>query len=306
MSLHPQAKTFLDDLAAQNGPGWHEMSPDEGRVIFSSLTDLFGSGPEVGNVEDRTVADSVPVRVYSPLGSGPHPALVYFHGGGWVLGDLETHDALCRRFCHEASCVVVNVDYRRSPESVYPAALEDCLQVTKSVFDDAPAFGVDPHRLVIAGDSAGGSLALGVSRRARAEGSPTIRSQLLIYPVVEPTFDTESYQQFAEGYGLRRDTMKWFWDQYLGPSPSTDEFLIPGPSTDLTGLPPTHIVTAGFDVLRDEGEALGSRLQAAQVPTTIQRYDSMIHGFMHFFGLFEVGDQAVSDIADRLREIFGE
>lgn len=306
MPLHSQAQAFLESIALQNAPGWSELSPDEGRRVFASLTDLFGTGPEVAQVEDHVLGDSVPTRVYRPFGAGPHAALIYLHGGGWVLGDLDTHDTLCRRLCHEASCVVVAVDYRRSPESRYPAALNDSVLAAETVAAESSSLSVDPHRLHIAGDSAGGSLALGVTRRIKANGGPAIRSQVLIYPVLQPIFETSSYRAFADGHGLTRQTMQWFWEQYRGECTEEDEFLCPATAADLTGLPPTHIITAEYDVLRDEGEQLGARLQAAQVPTTIRRYEGMVHGFIHFSGIFEVGDKALSDVADVLREAGGD
>ncbi len=302
MPLHPQAQEFVDQLKAQEAPSWNEMSPAEGREVFSGFTALFGHKVDVGSVTDLPAAGDVPVRIYRPVGDAPHPALVYFHGGGWVLGDLDTHDQLCRRFAREASCVVVSVDYRRSPEHRYPDALADCLAATNFVVENADQLGVAPDRVAVGGDSAGGSLALGVARLARDRG-PDLRFQLLIYPVVERDFETKSYRDFADGYGLTRETMIWFWDQYLGDrQPDLAEHVLPDHAGVLQGLPATHVITAEYDVLRDEGEKLVKLLTEAKVPTTFRRYDGMLHGFVHLWGVFDVGNQAVSDAALILKE----
>lgn len=277
------------------------MPPVEGREIFAGLGDLFAVGAELPKVEDRTLAENVPVRVYTPSGNGPHPALMYFHGGGWVLGDLDTHDGLCRQLAAQSGCVVVAVDYRRSPEHRHPAAMTDCYQATRAVADDAGSFNVDPARIAVGGDSAGGSLALGVSRMAVEQGGPALSMQLLIYPVVEPAFDTQSYLDLATGYGLTRETMQWFWEQYLGESPASEALISPSRAASLAGLPTTHIITAEYDVLRDEGETLAESLTAAGIPTSLRRYDGMLHGFVHFSQLFDIGRQAVSDVSAVLR-----
>jgi acetyl esterase len=303
MPLHPQAQQFVDNLAAQGAPGWHELSPDEGRKIFASLIEFCGRQAEVARVEDLTTPGGVALRVYTPTGDGPHPALVYFHGGGWVLGDLDTHDRLCRQLADESSCVVVAVDYRRAPEHKYPCALIDSFEATQFVAENSGRLGILRDRVAVGGDSAGGSLALGVSRLALDKHGPEIRFQLLIYPVVGPNFETSSYQEFADGHGLTRDTMKWFWEQYLGDGPSEmAEYVAPSPASELQGLPPAHIMTAEFDVLRDEGEDLAAQLRNAEVPATLHRYDGMLHGFVHFSGLFDIGVQGVSDAARILKE----
>jgi acetyl esterase len=299
MTLHPQAKAFLDSLAEQNGPGWEELSPQEGRELFSSLTDLFGDAPQVAGVEDRFVHDDLAVRIYSPSGDGPFPAIVYFHGGGWVMGDLDTHDALCRRLSIAAESVVVSVGYRRPPEVTFPAPLEDCYAATQFVAEQSESLHVDPAQITIAGDSAGGNLAAAVAMMARDRNGPEIRFQLLIYPVLNHQCDSASYTEFADGrFGLSKAAMQWFWKLYLGDTGDGNSQLVaPLLADDLQGLPATHVITAEYDVLRDEGEAYVARLQAAGVPVTHQRYDGMIHGFVHFAGLFDVARKAMDDIA---------
>ena len=285
MTLHPQAKAFLDGLAEQQAPGWDELTPADGREVFSGLGELFGDGPEVAGVEDQFVGDDLAVRIYTPNGDGPFPAIVYFHGGGWVLGDLDTHDALCRRLAKAADAVVVAVDYRRSPETAFPGALEDSYAATTFVADQSASLNVDSTKLVVAGDSAGGNLATSVTLMARARGGPNIALQVLIYPVLDHRCASASYGEFAEGFGLTKASMQWFWQQYLGKdADGNDESASPLLANSLHDLPPAHIVTAQYDVLKDEGEQYVQRLQEAGVATTYRRYDGMLHGFVHFSG----------------------
>lgn len=295
MPLHPKARWFLDQLETQGRPGWHEMPVETGRALFASSTALFGEGPRLASVEDR-VLDGVPARFYRPSKRSRLPAMMYFHGGGWVIGSVDTHDALCRRLSKASDRVVISVDYRLAPEHKYPAALIDCFVATKHVFQNAQDFNLDRDDLVLAGDSAGGNLAAGVSLKARDEGGPAIRGQVLIYPVVETNFETQSYLELATGHGLTRTTMQWFWEQYL-PDPSLDAKYARLGSVDLTGSPPTHVLTAEYDVLRDEGEQFAERMQATGVATTCRRYDGMLHGFVHLGGIFDDGLAAVNDIA---------
>lgn len=303
-TLHPQVRNFLDTLAAQNRPGWETMPPAEGRALFSSFKALFGVGPELHRVEDRNIAGEVPVRIYWPSDEDNLAVVIYFHGGGWVLGNVNTHDPLCRRLASEAGCVVVSVDYRLAPDAKFPAAFDDCFAATAYVSQHADEFNVDPLRLVVAGDS-GGNLATAVAIRATEVGSPAICSQVLIYPVVEPTFDTESYLAHASGFGLTRNTMMWFWEQYLASvRDRQNPYAVPTRSTNLHKLPPTHVITAEYDVLLSEGESYARQLQAVGVPTTMRRYDGMIHGFVHSSGVFDVGKEAISDLAAHLRQVF--
>jgi acetyl esterase/lipase len=302
MTLHPQARAFLDGLTEQNAPGWDELSPQEGREVFSNLSALFGEQLEVAAVRDRLLRDDLVVRIYSPRGDGPFPAIVYFHGGGWVLGDLDTHDALCRRLANEAEAVVVSVEYRLSPETVFPGGLHDCYDATQFVSDQAASLNVDPLRIIVAGDSAGANFAAAVALLAQDSRTLNLSMQLLIYPVLDHRCGSNSYTTFAEGFGLSKKAMQWFWTQYLGSRVDDVHGLMsPSSATELRGLPPTHIITAEYDVLRDEGEDYARRLQDACVPTTHRRYNGMIHGFIHFCGLFDMGREAISDIAKVIR-----
>ncbi len=300
--MHPQTKAFLDALAEQQAPGWEEMSPTEGREVFSSLTDLFGSGVEVFRVEDRAVGDDVAIRIYWPSESGPLPAVLYMHGGGWVLGNLDTHDALCRRLAYQSESIVVSVDYRRSPETKFPGAAEDCYAALQYAAEHAGDLRIEPDKIVVAGDSAGGNLATTVAAMACQRQGPRILQQVLIYPVLDHRCDSDSYREFAAGFGLTETAMKWFWRQYLEQeNDGNDDLASPLLARDLRGLPPTHVVTAEYDVLRDEGEQYVKRLQEAGVPTTHRRYDGVLHGFVHFSGVFDVGLEAIGEIADVIR-----
>lgn len=300
--MDPQVKKYLDVSAAQNRPGWEHIPPAKGREMFSSLKALFGEGPELARVEDHSMANGVTLRAYHPSEASRLPCVMYFHGGGWVIGDIGTHDSLCRRLAHEANCVVVSVDYRLAPEHKFPAALDDCFDATRHVVERADKFGIDPTRIAVAGDSAGGNLAAAVAIKARDIGSPAIRFQLLLYPVVEPEFETNSYMERAEGFGLRRSTMMWFWEQYLGDDAHRQNAYAVVTRTHLADLPAAHVITAEYDVLLDEGEAFAAKLEAAGVPTTLKRYDGVIHGFMHLAGILDIGREATSDAALVLKE----
>lgn len=309
MPLHPQVIAYLDAQAAQNAPGWEALTPAQAREAFSARRTAFGVGPRVHRVDDRTIADGVGITLYTPTQTAATgaPVVMYFHGGGWVLGDVETHDTLCRSLAVATSCVVVSVEYRRSPEHRFPAALNDCTAATAYVASHAGEIGVDPRRIVVAGDSAGGNLAAAVALQARDRGGPSLRGQVLIYPVVDDRCDTASYREFAEGYGLSRTSMRWFWRQYLGddaPVPIACASL--ARAENLHDLPPAHVVTAEFDVLRDEGERYARRLAEAGVPTTVQRYDGMIHGFVLNAGIFDTAGDAIADIGEVVRGMVAE
>lgn len=314
MPLHPQSADFVNMIAAQNPPGWEELAPSSGRDAFSNLDALFGEKVGVESVDDFVLGESIEkvdstapssgkgvrVRVYRSA-SGVLPALVFLHGGGFVLGNIETHDALCRRIAVSSGRCVISVEYRLSPEAQYPLPLEDCVEATKAVAKFAESLGVDPSRISIGGDSAGGNLAVGVALQLRekqksGEQTLSLESMLLVYPVVQPDFETGSYVEFATGHGLTRKTMQWFWEQYVGENPGPLPFakLL---DAELTGLPPTLVLTAQYDVLRDEGRQLADQLSDAGVNTSTQEYDGMLHGFVHFCGFFETGVEAIEDIA---------
>ena len=306
MPLTVQAQAFLDAVAAQNPPAWEDLPPQQGREAFSGLIDLFGEGPSISRVENQSLPGGINVRIYADVrndneSDARQPVVMYFHGGGWVLGNLDTHDALCRRLAKASNCTIISVDYSLSPEARFPVALQQCYDATMYVADHAQELGVRSGNLAVAGDSAGGNLAAAVALKARDEGGPTIRLQVLIYPVIEPNFETDTYQRFAENHGLSRSNMKWFWLQYLGDQAPV-ALAAPSRTASLARLPAAHVVTAEYDVLRDEGEAYARRLAAAGVPTTTRRYDGNLHGFIHFAGMFDDGVAATNDIGNILKQ----
>lgn len=297
MPLHPQSKMFVEMMKAQSRPPWQELPVEESRELFAGFQTAYGEGPKLHSVEDRSMA-GVPVRIYRPKDTVANsPCIVYFHGGGWVIGDLDTHDTLCRRLAEAADCCLVSVDYRLAPENKYPAAFDDCYSVTSFVSEHAGELGVDAARLIVAGDSAGGNLAAGVTLKARDVRGPSIRLQVLIYPVIEPKFDTVSYREFAVDHGLTAATMEWMWSQYYDATAAGDRHYVVVTENELRGLPSTHVVTAEYDILRDEGQSFADQLSKAGVEVTQKQYDGMLHGFIHFSALFRDGLAAISDIA---------
>ncbi|HWE36078.1 MAG TPA: alpha/beta hydrolase [Isosphaeraceae bacterium] len=303
MPLDPQAKAYLDQLAAVGAPSLAELPVEEARRLFRERRSLAGPPEEVGKVEDRTIAGGIPVRVYTPIGDieGPRPALMFFHGGGWTIGDLDTVDTPCRRLANGSGCVVVSVDYRRAPEHRFPAALDDAFAATGYVAAHPEEFGVDPDRLAVGGESAGGNLAAAVALRARDRGGPPIAFQMLIYPVLDSGCNTPSYREHAEGYGLTRLGMRRYWSNYLPDLVSgRDPLAAPASADDLRGLPPALVQTAEFDVLRDEAESYAARLRAAGVAAECRRYDGLIHGYFYFAGIIDRGRGAIDDAARAL------
>ena len=307
MPLHPKAKLFVDQIAQEGRPPWQEIPVEESRRLFGSMKATFGDGPEMAHVEDQSF-DRVPVRIFRPTADESLPVVLYFHGGGFVIGDLDTHDSLCRRLAAASDCAVVAVHYRRAPEDPFPAAMDDCFAATHYVGKHASELGFDATKIVVAGDSAGGNLATTVALRARDEGGPGIAGQVLIYPVISVDYETGSYQQFATGHGLTLETMRWFWDQYLGDvdlDSINQTYLFPSKG-QLEGLPPAHVIVAEYDVLRDEGLEYAEQLKTAGVHTTTMQYDGMLHGFVHFAGFFKDGMTAAQDIGNVIRKMLAE
>lgn len=308
MSLEPQAQAFLEQLAAAGAPPLHELSVAEARQVIVELLRTQGDPEPVGAVAERMIPGAggeMPTRIYIPYGTGPFPVLVYFHGGGWVIGNLEAYDATCRALTNAAGCLVVAMEYRLAPEHKFPAAPEDCYAATCWVAANAAAIGGDPRRIAVGGDSAGGNLATVVAQRARDHGGPALVYQLLVYPVTNYGYDTASYRENADGYLLTRDAMVWFWNHYLRSAADGDNPLAsPLRANDLRGLPPAMVLTAEFDPLRDEGETYAMRLQEAGVPVTLKRYAGTIHGFFSLGAVLDQGKQAIADAAAALRTIF--
>jgi acetyl esterase len=309
MPLDPQAQAFLDQIAAMGGQPLSSMPVPLARQSMEMLANMRGTEEQVASIADRRIpgpAGDIPVRVYTPAGPAPRAVLVYFHGGGWVLGGLETHDGVCRSLANGAGCVVVSVDYRLAPEHRYPAAAEDCYAATTWCAEHAAELGADAKRLAVGGDSAGGNLAAVVAQMARDRGGPNVMFQLLIYPATDATFDTPSYRDNADGYLLTTQDMRWFWGHYLGDASQrgAEPYASPLRAESLAGLPPALVITAEFDPLRDEGEAYGHALERAGVAARISRYDGMIHGFFGMGQMIGRAQDAVREASGNLRMAF--
>jgi len=308
MGLDPQARAVLEQMAAAGGPALNELSVEEARAGSAALTAMQGAPEAVAGVEDRTLAGpggALPVRIYTPFGRGPFPVLMYFHGGGWVIGDIASSDGLCRALANAAGCIVISVDYRLAPEHPFPAAADDAYRATLWAAENASAFGGDASRIAVCGDSAGGNLAAVVALMARDRGAPALRFQLLVYPVTDAACDTPSYRENADGYFLTRDAMRWFWGHYVpNEADRGNPYASPLRAADLALLPPALVITAEFDPLRDEGERYAERLRAAGNPVELARYEGMIHGFFAMGGAIDRGNEAVRQSAAALRDFF--
>lgn len=306
LPLDPQVQAILDERAASGQPPLNTLTPAQARA--SAEARPLATGPEVGRVEDRTIpgpAGEIPVRIYTPSGAGPFPTLVYFHGGGWVIGTLDMSDGTCRNLCVGGECVVISVDYRMAPEAKFPAATDDCYAVIEWVSENSSSIGINPDRIAVGGGSAGANLAAAICLIARDQGGPKLVFQLLVYPVTDRNFETASYRQNADGYMLTRDSMIWYWDQYLNsPSEASNPYAAPLQAQDMSGLPPALVMTAEFDPLRDEGEAYAHRLEAAGVPTRCIRYDGMVHGFFGMHDSVDKAREAVTEASAALRSAF--
>lgn len=297
MAVDPQVRELLDGLDSVGGPRYIEMSAVDGREWFRNIRRPLEV--PIGHVEDRTIpgpAGELPVRLYTPVGATADalPALVFFHGGGWVIGDLESHDSVCRSLANASGCKVIAVDYRLAPEHPWPAAPDDCFASVKWVAAHADAIGVAAQRISVGGDSAGGNLAAAVTLRARAAEGPHIAFQLLIYPALDASMGSASTDENGEGYFLEKAGMEWFYSHYI---PAGTDVKIPDISPlyadDLAGLPNAYVVTAGYDPLRDEGHDYADRLKAAGVTVTYANYPGMVHGFFGFQATVDVAREAI-------------
>jgi acetyl esterase len=303
--LDPQARAFLETAKKSGAKGFETLPVDEARKQFVGMGALAGPPEAVDKVTESMLSGGLHARVYSPAGPGPKPALVYFHGGGWVLGSPDTIDGPCRRLANASGCVVISVDYPLAPEHRFPKPLEDCYAATAFIAGHSAMFGVDPQRIAVGGDSAGGNLAAAVTLMARDRKGPAIAFQLLVYPVTNHAFDTPSYRAFREGYGLSEPAMRWFWSQYLARPDDGVNPLASPLRGELRGLPPAFVITAEFDPLRDEGEAYAARLRAAGVRVEARRYDGQLHGFFQMGAVMNRGKQAIDDAAAALRAALG-
>jgi acetyl esterase len=309
MPLDAQSQAVLDMMAAAGLPPIEQTTPEQAREVRATMRGSFaalaGNVPALAHIEDRIIG-GVPVRVYWPHSVNPLPIVVYFHGGGWVLGDIETYDGLCRALAMSSGCIVASVEYRLAPEHPYPAPLDDCYAVTKYISEHAGEFNADPEHLAVAGDSAGGNLAAAVTLLARERGGPAIHFQLLIYPATDYSADDGSVQEYAEDHFLTRAGMRWFWRQYVPEAEHGLHHLVsPIKAKDLSGLPPAFVITAECDVLRDQGEAYARRLEDAGVPVKLNRYNGTIHAFFMMGGVLETGQRAMADAGAALWNTLG-
>ncbi len=306
--LDPQAKLLIEKAEAAGNPELYELDPLTARKQFLELSKAVDVKPmNVGSVENQLIpgpAGKIALRFYRPTGvQGNAPALIFFHGGGWVIGDLDSHDGICRWICSRSGCVVASVDYRMAPEHKFPAPLEDCLAATFWVTANGEALGIDTARIAVGGDSAGGNLAAVVSQQVRDQGGPPIAYQLLVYPATDLTMSEASHQELAEGYRLTKPLMEWFIDHYLNnDSERTDPRVSPLLCDDLNGLPKALVITAGFDPLRDEGVRYADKLSSSGVETTHVCYDGMIHGFFSMGGWLEKSREALDYTSQKLSE----
>jgi acetyl esterase len=308
MPLDPIMKAFLDQMAAQPGPQMYELEPAQAREVFAALMQLAGpKDVPIGKVANLTCpgpGGDIPLRIYTPVAAGHEalPALVYFHGGGYVIGNIETHDGLCRMFANEAGLCVISVDYRLAPEHKFPAAVEDAYAAVAWIEANASDIGIDANRLAVGGDSAGGGLAAAVAQLALKNGGPTIDYQMLLFPVARIGSDTKSMRDCAQGYFLERATLDWFYAQYLGAdADKSDPRMSPLAAKDVAGLPPAYIMVAGFDPLHDEGVEYAEKLKAAGVSVTVAEYPDLVHDFIYLQAVLPQAPEAVKGAAAALK-----
>jgi acetyl esterase len=307
MPVDPQIQALLDMGAGV--PATNTLSVAQARAQYEGRIRLMAQPATVETVRERVIqgpGGDLRLRIYRPPGDGPFPLLAFFHGSGFVLCSLDTHDGMCRNLCAGAGCVVVSVDYRLAPEHKYPAGLDDCVFATRWIADHAGELEGDAQRLVVGGDSAGGNLAAAAALRLRDQGGPPLVGQLLIYPVTDyHTPGTASYRENAEGYGLTRDTMVWFWDHYLtDATQAADPYVSPLRAANLANLPPALVQTAEYDPLRDEGDAYAAKLRAVGTPATLSRWDGMNHGFLFWVGRVDKAGEAMGECCAWLRQVY--
>ena len=316
--IHPQARALLDLMVQRQVPPTHTLSPADARAFYRDRRGLTQPSPpivqEVDNLHCQGPHGSIALRLYKPLLSHPTPyapdplpVLMYFHGGGWVIGDLDTHDTLCRQLANEAQCAVVAVDYRMGPENPFPGAVDDCIAATYWVHTQAEALGLDPARMAVGGDSAGGNLAAVVALHVRDTPEPALQLvfQLLIYPATDMRRGHASHETNGQGYLLTADTLRYFHDHYItDPAQDLDWRASPLLHPHLGGLPPSLLITAGYDPLRDEGLAYAQAMTEAGCRCTQVCFERQIHGFVPMGGVLDEAYTAVLLCAAALRQHF--
>ncbi|MGZ3630539.1 MAG: alpha/beta hydrolase [Ktedonobacteraceae bacterium] len=306
MPLDPQAQALLEQMKAMGFTYTSDLTVTRAREMVQAMQAVRPAGEPVAHIEDRVIpgpAGEIPIRIYTPEGSGPFPILVFFHTGGWQIGNLDTQDPLCRRITNRAGCSVVAVDYRLAPEHPFPAAVDDCYEATKWVATHATEFQGDPSRVAVGGDSSGGNLAAVTALMARDQGSPKLAFQLMMFPATDFRLSTPSMEELGEGYNVTKPQMMWIRNNYLPNQAGwTNPLASPLLAPDLSGLPPALIIYAEYDPLRDDAEAYATRLKEAGVSVKASRYDGMIHDFPDLFE--EPGNRALDEIASALRAAF--
>ncbi|RNF38120.1 alpha/beta hydrolase [Planococcus salinus] len=307
MPVNPKIQYFLEQMNAMPAMPMEQLTPEAMRSTENSQLVAQQKEP-VEKVEDRTIplaGRDIPIRIYTPAGQTPFPALVFYHGGGWVVGSIESHDAICRELANLASCMVVSVEYRLAPEHKFPAAVEDAYEALEWVVSQADELGIDTDRIAVGGDSAGGNLATVACLIAKERSGPRVVHQLLLYPSAGPAADYPSMTENAEGYLLTRDMMGWFQRHYLNsPEDRHHPYLSPILSDELEGMPSATILTAQYDPLRDVGTAYAEKLQSHGVEVFHKNYDDLIHGFANFSSFVPEARDAVAEGASELKKAF--
>ncbi|MFT4946400.1 MAG: acetyl esterase [Natronomonas sp.] len=306
--LDPQTEALLETLGEGITPPTFTLSVAEGREMLDDLFEV-ADPEEVGEVMNTAIQgpeEPIPLRIYAPEGGGPHPVVVFYHGGGWVRGSLDGYDGLCRRLTNRAEAIVVSVDYRRAPEHPFPAGFEDCYAATEWAAEHAADLGGDPDRIAVGGDSAGGNLSAAVALAARDRDGPDLDHQLLIYPAVNSPLVRwfDSYDENASGYLLELDSVQWYLDQYVDDADHGNQYAFPLRARDLSGLPPATVVTAGFDPIRDDGFAYADRLAEDGVDVEHAHSESQIHAFVSLYEHLDDGVKAIDWMGEQLRAAF--
>lgn len=306
--LDPLAKAFLDQVTMLGRPKIWQMPVPEARKSAAAVMKFFGAKDvpvgKIENVEMPGPGGDLKLRVYTPVAAGSEglPAMVFFHGGGFTIGDLDTHDGSCRLFAQESGCRIVAVDYRLGPEHKFPAAVEDAFAAVKWIEGNASAFGIDANRIAVGGDSAGGNLAAVVCQLAKGEGGPKLAYQLLMFPMTQFGAAFESLRLFGAGFLMERQSLDWFTQNYLPSDVDIyDPRISPLAAPDLSGLPPAYLMLAGCDPLHDEGKAYAEKLRAAGVGVTIADYPGMLHSFVHMQAVLPQAFEALSASAKAMR-----
>ena len=306
MTLHVQVAALLERVARSTLPAYHTVPAFVARRIYRDTRAALA--PQVPSIADARLAvfdGKVAVRAYRPVPGETLPALVFFHGGGWTIGDLDTHDVVCRQLALGARCAVFSVDYRLAPEHPFPAALDDCFFATEYIRRHSSELKVDPARIAVGGDSAGGNLAAVVALMARDSGAPPLAGQLLIYPATDQRCAFPSHERNGEGYLLTREAIRFFRAGYLpNPADRTDWRASPLLAASHAELPPAFVLTAGYDPLVDEGRAYAERLSAAGVQVAYREYSDMVHGFVLFGGVVDAANAAVAECCEHLKGRF--